>query len=78
MMKKEIDVFETTARQVPAMLVRLGIAAQQRVTVIVEPDDWIQKARQASRPLVVAAGLSDEDIDQLIKQAQEEVAPYLE
>jgi hypothetical protein len=77
MANKEIEAFETTASEVPAMLGRLGIADQQRVTVLVEADDWIQKARQASRPLVIAAGLSDDDIDRMIKQAQQEIAPYL-
>jgi hypothetical protein len=40
---------------------------------ITEPDDWLTKARQASRRLVTAAGLTDDDIDRLIKQAHEEV-----
>jgi hypothetical protein len=77
MVNKEIEAFETTASEIPTVLARLGIADQQRVTVIVEPDDWIQKARLASRPLVIAAGLSDDDIDRMIKQAQQEVAPHL-
>ncbi len=76
--KREIDVFETTASQVPAMLARLGVAGGRRVTVMVEPDDWILKAREASRPLVIAAGLSDDDIDRMIKQAQHEVECLLE
>ena len=45
------------------------------VTVMIEPDDWLTKARQASRRLVIAAGLSDDDIDRLIKGAQKEVEP---
>jgi hypothetical protein len=31
--------------------------------------------RQASRRLVVGAGLSDDDINRMIKQAQKEVEP---
>jgi hypothetical protein len=41
----------------------------------IEPDDWLSKARQDSRRLVIAAGLSDDDIDRLIKRAQKEVEP---
>jgi hypothetical protein len=40
------------------------------ITVMIEPDDWLTKARQESRLLVIAAGLSGDDIDRLIKQAQ--------
>jgi hypothetical protein len=68
-------VIETTAGQVTAELRRLGVSDQQHVTVVVEPSDWLLKAREASRPLVIAAGLSDDDIDQMIKEAQRDVAP---
>jgi tetratricopeptide (TPR) repeat protein len=37
---------------------------------MIEPDDWLTKARQESRRLVIAAGLSDDDIHRLIKRAQ--------
>jgi len=47
------------------------------VTVMIEPDDWLTKSRQESRRLVIAAGLSDEDIDRLIDQARAEVQPHL-
>ena len=57
------------------MLKRLGVAEERMVTVMIEPDDGLTKARQESRRLVIAAGLSDDDIDRLIKQAQEEVVP---
>lgn len=75
--RKDIEVFETTAEQVPDMLKRLGVPKGRMVTVIIEPDDWLTKARQASRRLVIAAGLSDDDIDRMIKQAQHEVEPRL-
>ena len=42
-----------------------------------EPEDWIAAARRFSRPKVIAAGLSDADIDRLIKQAQKDVEPRL-
>jgi hypothetical protein len=75
MAEKEIEVFETTAGQVTDVLERLGVAKDRRVTVIIEPDNWLTKARQESRRLVIAAGLSDDDIDRLIKQAEKEVEP---
>ena len=37
--------------------------------------DWIAKARQFSRPKLVEAGWSDDEIDRLVKQAQREVEP---
>jgi hypothetical protein len=47
------------------------------ITVMIEPDNWLTKARQGSRRLVVRASMSDEDIDRMIKQAQKEVEPLL-
>jgi hypothetical protein len=40
------------------------------ITAMIEPDNWLTKPRQRARRLVVRAGLSDEDIDRMIKQAQ--------
>ena len=57
-------------------LARLGVPKERMITVIIEPDDWLTKARQESRRLVIAAGLSDDDIDRLIKRAQKEVEPH--
>ena len=31
------------------------------ITVVIEPDDWLTKARQETRRLVIEAGLSDDD-----------------
>jgi hypothetical protein len=75
MAEKEIEAFETTAGQVTELLKRLRIPEERMVTVMIEPDDWLTKARQASRRLVIEAGLSDDDIDRLIKRAQQEVEP---
>jgi hypothetical protein len=75
--EKEIDVIETTAGQIVDVLKRLGVAKERMVTVMIEPDDWLTKVRQESRRLVIAAGLSDDDIDRLIKQAQKEVETRL-
>jgi hypothetical protein len=77
MAEKEIEVFETTAGQVADVLKRLGVPKERMITVMIEPDDWLTKARQGSRRLVIQAGLSDEDIDRMIKQAQKEVEPLL-
>jgi hypothetical protein len=76
----EPQFIESTAGEVAAELARRGIAPQQRVTIAIapnEPADWVAKARQFSRPRVIEAGWSDDDIDQLIKQAQKEVEPGL-
>jgi hypothetical protein len=70
-------LIESTAGQVAAELARRGIAPDQHVTVLIEPDDWMAEARRFSRPLVIASGLSDTDIDQLIKTAQQDVEPLL-
>jgi hypothetical protein len=75
MAEKEIEVFETTAGQVTDVLKRLHVPDERIITVMIEPDDWLTKARQASRRLVIEAGLSDDDIDRLIKRAQQEVEP---
>jgi hypothetical protein len=75
MAEREIEVFETTVGQVTDVLKRLGVTKERIVTVMIEPEDWLTRARQESRRLVIAAGLSDDDIDRLIKRAQKEVEP---
>ena len=72
---------ESTAGQVAAELARRGIAPGQRVTITIEPDepdDWIAKARRFARPKVLAEGWADDEVDRLIKQAQQDVKPLLE
>jgi hypothetical protein len=66
---------ESTAGEVAAELARRGVAPDEHVTIVVEPDDWLADARRFSRPKVIEAGWSDHDIDRLIKQAQKEVEP---
>ena len=73
----ESQFIESTAGRVAAELVRLGISPDRHVTIVIEPDDWLAEARRFSRPKVSEAGLSDDDIDRLIKQAQQEVEPLL-
>ncbi|MGH7090060.1 MAG: hypothetical protein ACREFQ_14275 [Stellaceae bacterium] len=53
-------------------MARRGIDPDRPVTVTIEPDDWLTNARRGTRARVEAFGLSDEDIDQLIKEAHSE------
>jgi hypothetical protein len=66
------QTIETTAGEVAAELKRRGIVSDERVTVTIETDGELIPGRRASRARVVAAGLSDGDIDRLVKQAQQE------
>jgi len=70
------EVIETTVSKVAAELVRRGLDPDDRVTITIEPDELIP-GRRASRARVIAAGLTDDDIDRLIKQAQKEAEPLL-
>lgn len=69
------EIIEVTAGEVAAELKRRGISADERVTLTIEPE--LFPGRRESRKLVIAAGLTDEDIDRLIEQAREDVAPRL-
>jgi hypothetical protein len=73
-MSSEREVIETTVSKVAAELAKRGLDLDDRVTIMIEPDKLIP-GRRASRARVIAAGLSDDDIDRLIKQAQKEVEP---
>lgn len=72
------EVIETTAGQVTAELARRGIGSDERVIITIEPEQESIPGRRESRVRVIAAGLSDDDIDRLIKQAQREVEPRVE
>jgi hypothetical protein len=76
-MAAEPNVIEVAAGEVAEELRRRGISSDERVTLLIEPEQEAIPGRRASRALVVAAGLTDEDIDRLIKQAQSEVEPKL-
>jgi hypothetical protein len=56
---------------------RLGVPKERMITAMIEPDNWLTKARQGARRLVIRAGLGDKDINWMIKQAQKEVEPLL-
>jgi hypothetical protein len=71
-MPSRAEVIETTVSNVGAELARRGLDPDDRVTITIEPDELIP-GRRASRARVIAAGLIDDGIDRLIKQAQREV-----
>jgi hypothetical protein len=68
-------VIKIAAREVAAELQRQGINPDEQVTLTIEPE--LIPGRRESRKLVIAAGLTDDDIDALIKRAQREVEPLL-
>jgi len=68
---------EITAGEVAAELKRRGIGSDERVTLTIEPEQELIPGRGESRARVVAAGLTDADIDRLVKTAQQEVEPRL-
>ena len=73
-MPQRAEAIETTVGELAAELTRRGLDSHDRVTVTIHPDELIPGRREA-RLRVIAGGLSDEDIDRLIKQAQQEVEP---
>jgi hypothetical protein len=73
-MSSEAEVIQTTVSKVGAELARCGLDPDDPVTITIEPDEF---GRRASRARVIAAGLTDDDIDRMIKQAQKEVAPMV-
>ncbi len=72
-----MTVIETTAGELAAELARRGFSANERLTVTIEPAEDLIPGRRGSRALVIAAGLTDADIDRLIKEAQRDVEPLL-
>ena len=68
------EVIETTVDKVAAELVRRGLDPHDRVMITIEPDELIP-GRRAARARVIAAGLTDDDIDQLIDAARTEAQP---
>ncbi len=71
-LRVEGEVIESTVGQAATDLARRGIDPSRPVTIMVEPDDWLTRARVEMRKRVEAAGLSDDDIDRLIKEARRE------
>lgn len=77
-MSSHDEVIETTAGRVAAELARRGVGSDERVILTILPKGELIPGRREARARVVAAGLSDDDIDRLIKKAQREVEPHLE
>jgi hypothetical protein len=73
-MAQRAEIIETTVSEASAELTRRGLDPQDRVTITIQPDELIPGRREA-RLRVIAAGLTDDDIDRLINQAQHEVEP---
>jgi hypothetical protein len=66
---------ETTVGEASAELQRRGLSPSATVVITIKPEeDLLTRARNESRILVTAAGLTDEDIDRMIAQARAEVA----
>lgn len=76
-MAVQSEVIETTVGEVGTELARRGLDPSDRVTVTIEPDESIP-GRRAARARVIAAGLGDDDINRMIKEAQREVEPPLQ
>lgn len=73
---RKAEVIETTVSEVAAELAGRGLDPHDHVTVTIEPDELIP-GRRACRARVIAAGLSDDDIDRLIDAARTEAQPLL-
>ncbi len=70
-MAQHAEVIETTVAEVTAELARRGLDPHDRITVTIQADEQVPGRREA-RARVVAAGLTDEDIDRLIDEARTE------
>jgi hypothetical protein len=71
------QVIQTTAGEIQNVLRQRGLVATDPITVTITVDPrsgLLNQARDESRPLVIAAGLSDDDIDAFIKDVRREVA----
>jgi hypothetical protein len=71
--KARSEAIETTVRELSTELIRRGMDPGERITVTVDLTKELFPGRRESRAGVIAAGLSDDDIDRLIKEAQHEV-----
>ncbi|MBV9828791.1 MAG: hypothetical protein JO001_24435 [Alphaproteobacteria bacterium] len=71
-------IIQTTAAGASAELTRRGILPDQPVTLLLDVDEEIVPGRREARARVVAAGLSDKDIDRLIDDARSEAQSLIE
>ena len=74
----QTEVIKTTAAKVAAELARRGISPDEPVTIMIDLEQELIPGRREARTRVVAAGLTDDDIDRMIDQARTEVQPLLE
>jgi hypothetical protein len=75
-MSQRTEVIETTVGEIADELARRGLDPRDRVTVTIQPDELIPGRREA-RLRVIAAGLTDDDIDRLIDEARTEAQPLI-
>jgi len=75
-MSRQTLVIETTVAEVAGELSRRGLDPRDRVTVTIKSDELIPGRREA-RLRVIAAGLTDDDIDRLIEEARNEAQPLI-
>jgi hypothetical protein len=73
---RRAEVFETTVGEVAGELVRRGLDPHDRVTITIQPNELIPGRREA-RLRIIAAGLTDDDIDRLIDEARTEAQPLI-
>jgi len=67
-----IKTVKTTAANASAELARQGVDPDDEVILTIDLDYGLL-GRRESRARVIAAGLSDDDIDRLIEEARDEV-----
>lgn len=73
----QTEVIKTTAAKVGAELARRGISPDEPVTITIDLEQELIPGRREARARVVAAGLTDDDIDRMIDEARTEVQPLL-
>jgi len=71
------EVIKTTAANASAELVRRGIGPNEPVTITIDLEAELIPGRRESRARIVAAALTDDDIDRMIDEARNEVQPLL-
>lgn len=73
----DFQILETTAGQVADALSRLGVPAGRVLTIVIEPENWLTKARQESRRQVIAFHLNDDQLELILSEAHEDVQKLL-
>ncbi len=72
-MNSQANRIECTAGQVSSELIRYGVLPQERVTVVIFQESELIPGRRETRARIIAAGLTDADIDCLIEDARRDV-----